>query len=55
MNHRYKVIGACEIDGVPPGGEVVLDPEKVNIGVLLKAGHVELVPPRPKAKEPNDG
>ncbi len=37
---RYKVIGVCEIAGVATGGEVDLDPSKVNIDVLLRAGHV---------------
>lgn len=40
MTEKYEVIGPVEIDGVPPGGTVALDPEHVNIQALVTAGHI---------------
>lgn len=43
---RVKVVGPLPVAGVSKPGTVDLDPEKVNIPALVRAGHVEL----PKSK-----
>lgn len=50
--HRAKVIGPFEVCGVAPGGVIEnLDDEAVNVPVLVKAGHVELLPEPPPARK----
>lgn len=48
MSVRYKVIGPYEVGGVAKGGVVELDPARVNVKALLKAGLVEQEKPTPK-------
>ncbi|GAA4100921.1 hypothetical protein [Nonomuraea soli] len=40
---KCKVVGTQEIDGVPPGEEVELDPTMINVRALVYAGLVEVV------------
>ncbi|GIH76140.1 hypothetical protein [Planobispora longispora] len=39
---KCKVIGPAEVDGVAAPGTVELDPDVVNIGALVYAGHIEV-------------
>lgn len=41
MSMRYKVTGPYEVGGVAKGGVVELDPARVKIKPLLKAGLIE--------------
>lgn len=47
---RCKVIGRYPVADVPKGGEVSLDPSKVNVKALVKAGLIEVLPDKPAAK-----
>jgi hypothetical protein len=51
--HKAKVTGPFPVNGVAPGGKVVLDDELVNLPALLAARLVELVP-APKSKKKGD-
>ncbi len=39
---KCTVIGDREINGVPKGGTVELDPDETNIDALVSGGHIEL-------------
>lgn len=51
---RCKVIGRYPVADVPKGGEVSLDPDRVNVKALVKAGLVEVLPDKPAAKPAAD-
>lgn len=46
---RYRVVGTCAVDGVPPGGTVDIPEESpLNVAALVTAGHLEAVAEKPK-------
>lgn len=53
---EYRVVGPCEVDGVPPGGTVTheqLEAAGANIDALL-GFHLEPVKPASKKASPKD-
>lgn len=48
---KCKVIGPFEVGGVFAPDTVELDPTEVNIDVLVKTGHVELIDKMPDEDE----
>lgn len=47
---RWRVVGACEVAGVAPGGLIAELPEGTNVQALIEAGHIE-----PVGEEVSDG
>lgn len=52
---RATVVGPNEIAGVPTGGTVELDPERVNVVALVLGGHIELSTTAERALDKADG
>lgn len=50
----YRVIGPFEINGKATGETVELDPEVINVQVLLDAGHIEEIRSRTRTTEVRD-